>query len=86
MIEQDGAGGYTRDNYIVLIDRIKTAPQYFADQLVAHETFPYTHPEQSRRYPSRQLRHLHHQREEDGLYHGDIYKRWKKSANNNLPY
>jgi len=39
MMEEDGAGGYTRDNYIVLIDRIKTAPQYIASLLVAHETF-----------------------------------------------
>lgn len=39
MLEEDGAGGYTRDNYIVLIDKITTAPQSFIDRLVAHESF-----------------------------------------------
>ena len=39
MNEESGAGGYTRDNYIVLIDKIKTAPQDVATLLLAHETF-----------------------------------------------
>ena len=39
MLEEDGAGGYTRGNYIVLINKITTAPQSLVNQLVAHESF-----------------------------------------------
>lgn len=36
--EEGGAGGYTRDTYIVLIDRLLEYPEYAA-KLLAHESF-----------------------------------------------
>ncbi len=39
MKEEGGAGGYTRDNYIVLFDRIGAVSKQSASSLLAHEMF-----------------------------------------------
>ena len=39
MAEAKGAGGYTRDKYIVLINRLLTAPKEKVTTLLAHELF-----------------------------------------------
>lgn len=39
MKEEGGAGGYTRDNYIVLFDRIGAVSKQSASRLLAHEMF-----------------------------------------------